>query len=104
MENQINVGQYHHAEELQMNGFTLYSFYNHNYFTTDDGKVIYEHCNDNDYFEYYQIHSVSHIDDNGNPVHEETYLGAVFSPVGIFEPEYSDVNQDGTVTVDTNCN
>lgn len=103
MINQINVSQYNHVESVELNGFVLESSYNSNYFVSNDGQVIYEHCNDDNYFAYYQIHSVNNINEYGNPNCEETYLGAVFSSVGIFEHEYSDVRQDGTVEVDTNC-
>ena len=54
----------------------LYSFYNHNYYYSDElNELILEECDDDSYFEYYNVNVFgSHI-----------YLGAYNGIGGIFE-------------------
>lgn len=105
MINLINASNFQRVESVELNGFTLESYYNNNYFVDGNGQVIYEHCNDDNYFEYWQIHSVNNINEYGRPNCEETYLGAVFSEVGIFDNGYSgERDANGMIMVDTNCN
>lgn len=103
MVNQIQVANFRRSNVVNLNGFELSSSYNHNYYVSTDGQVILEECDDDMFYSYTLIHQVHSINENGYPVCEETYLGAVWNNLGIFDEGYNGDMEGEFALVDTNC-
>ena len=103
MVNQIQVANFRRSDVVDLFGFELSSSYNHNYYVSTDGQVILERCNDDMFYSYTLIHKVNYINENGYPVCEETYLGAVWNNLGIFDEGYNGDMEGEFALVDTNC-
>jgi hypothetical protein len=73
---EINVTKYSYVKEICW-GDELKSFYNHNYYFSDElNDLIYEEYDDDGYFLYYRVSKLSSS-------HE--YLGAYYGVGGMFE-------------------
>ena len=84
----ISTNLFTHQKSVIFNEELHYSSYNHNYYTSEDGVIILEECNDNDVFCYWWVDS-----GNGNT----DYIGTAVGTFGIFDKEY-----DGNPTRDEN--
>jgi hypothetical protein len=91
-----NRRDYRWVETVSVNGKTLTSSYNHNYYQNiNTGEIILDECDDADCFDY------SSITCNG----DENYIGSLFCVWGIFPnekgelPDDVDEEEDGGVEV-----
>lgn len=84
----INVNNFIYQDTIMFNGEIHYSVYNHNYYLSEDGKIILEECDDDNGFYYYWVDPVT-----GNT----DYIGLVIGCYGIFDSEY-----DGNIEQDVN--
>ena len=80
MENAIKIGNYRHDPKL--------SFYNHNFYK-GEGRTILETCDDDCFFQYYEVM------ENGYHKH----LGNYYGIGGIF----LDYQVGDTITISTEC-
>ena len=103
MVNKIQIANFKRADVVNLCGFKLESYYNHNYYISTDGQVILERCNDDMLYSYTLIHKVNHINENGHPVYDVTYLGAVWNNLGIFDEGYNGDMKGEFALVDTDC-
>lgn len=84
---------YEHVENVVVNGKTLVSCYNNNYYrNVKTGEVVLEKCDDDSLFDYYRLNL------NGT----KTYLGCIRCVSGIFGdgallPSDAPVEEDGSV-------
>lgn len=49
----INTNNFTHQKTIKFNGEIHHSVYNHNYYLSEDGKIILEECDDDNGFYYY---------------------------------------------------
>jgi len=76
---------YRWVENVSVNGKTLTSSYNHNYYQNiNTGEVMFEECDDADCFDY------SLITGDG----QEHYIGSLFCSGGIFPNELGELPGD----------
>ena len=75
----INANLFTHQNQVNFNGEIHYSSYNHNYYTSRDGVIILEECDDDNTFYYYNV------DPNTG---DTEYYGLVDSISGIFNEDY----------------
>lgn len=108
MINKIYPKGYRHVDSVTMNGLTIKSFYNHNYYQSDGGDVIFEVCDDG-FFSYYRVTGLKmdeYIDRHGDRKQVirriEDHLGNYDEyQFGVFDPDNPYIEGDGSVEVDT---
>lgn len=92
----ISTNLFRRQNQVNVNGETHHSVYNHNYYTSEDGLIILEECNDEDTFYYYNV------DPNTG---DTEYYGLAYSTVGIFDENYDgfspERDDNGIVELDT---
>lgn len=74
----INTEGFKYVSEIEFNGNSYKSCYNHNYYT-NGSELILEECDDADCFSYYRILNNS-----------TEYLGCIYSLTGIFDDDNSE--------------
>lgn len=91
----ISTDLFRRQNQVNINGETHHSVYNHNYYTSEDGLIILEECNDEDTFYYYNV------DPNTG---DTEYYGLAYSTVGIFDENYDgfspERDENGIVELD----
>lgn len=71
----INTSGFNHVSEIEFEGRNYKSSYNRNYYT-NGSELIFEECDDSDFFSYYKII-------NNMP----EYLGGIYNLIGIFDDD-----------------
>ena len=78
-------GNYRWVESVSVNGKTLTSSYNHNYYQNiNTGEIILEECDDDGCFDYYSITCDG----------QKHYIGSLFCIWGIFTNELGKLPND----------
>lgn len=91
----IDTNLFTHQNQVNFNGEIHHSSYNHNYYTSEEGVIILEECNDDNDYSYWWIDS-----ENGNT----DYIGGVVSIFGIFDEDYDgypNKDKNGIIELDT---
>ena len=91
----ISTNLFQYQESVMFNGVQHHSSYNHNYYTSENGVIILEECNDDNVYSYWWVDS-----ENGNT----DYIGGVFSTFGIFDDGYDGYprrDENGILELDT---
>lgn len=95
MIHQISTNIFTHQNQVSFNGEIHNSNYNHNYYTSEEGVIILEECDDDNCYSYWKIDSVTG---------ETDYIGGVMATFGIFNEEYdgdTDRDENGIIELDT---
>ena len=91
----VDTNFFIHQNQVTFNGEIHHSIYNHNYYTSEDGLIILEECDDDNTFYYYNVDP-----NTGNT----EYYGLVDSIFGIFDENYDGypvLNESGIIELDT---
>ena len=91
----ISTNVFTHQNQVRFNGEIHHSAYNHNYYTSEEGVIILEECDDDNGFNYWWVDS-----ENG----DTDYIGGVMATFGIFDEEYDGYpgrDENGIVELDT---
>lgn len=91
----ISTNLFIHQNQINFNGEIHHSVYNYNYYTSEDGLIILEECDDDNTFYYYNV------DPNTG---DTEYYGLVDSVFGIFDEDYDGYpgrDENGIVELDT---
>lgn len=97
MKNFIPVHLYTHTESITMNGVSKSSYYNHNFYRgTDDNDIIFEECNDDNFFSYSRVKGI-----NEDGKLNLKYLGAIDSEVSIFDESFTELENGEIAIIDT---
>ena len=91
----VSTNLFIRQNQVNFNGETHHSVYNHNYYTSEDDLIILEKCNDDNTFYYYNIDP-----NTGNT----EYYGLVDSIHGIFDENYNgypERDENGIIELDT---
>ena len=85
---QIIPSNYKHVLFITIGDFSETSRYNHNYYVNinDESDIILEECDDDNWFDYYQVIGFHEDEFRGKltVIEDHTYIGGIYSYTGIF--------------------
>lgn len=106
MKNLVSVNNYRHAPSIEMNGLSVSSCYNHNYYVgiNNPNDIIMEECDDDGFWMYYRVNGLYEKNINGTMKviadleHIGNYVNNYYS---IFDEGNPDMDSNGYIEIDT---